>query len=420
MFKRVDLGIGLFAAALQAGAATTEAGLKDFLVDSSGSYVGAAGIIGLDGQVVRDVATPKEFVASINSVRSSESKDGVGVAFTPGRSRFERAVINLREVAADKAPSDLLQSPLRRLWGATTFSYAQKRGAIEGAGDFKHWAYAVNTEYYWNLADDPAMAAFAAFTREKKDGGECESAAKLVDHDPSKLAEALKQVRLWVTESALAEARAAAGTGKNDEAAKKDSAKDLVKELDACVKAASKAATNKWNAPKMTLLMGRGYLQGSGAADPRYSLGNHVQLGLSMSPKQLMRSSDPADSRGQLTLSIKRSTRAVDTTTLATTPVYKNLSLAALRYTHALGTSTDALTSYLLAEVSNVKSKDGPVAAGTFKYAGGWDYKLGANMWLELRVGRSVARSGAKEETKSLLALKFSPEASLSSLVSPK
>jgi hypothetical protein len=45
-------------------------------------------------------------------------------------------------------------------------------------------------------------------------------------------------------------------------------------------------------------------------------------------------------------------------------------------------------------------SKQGSTEAGTYKYALGWDSKAGANMWLELRCGRAVARTVDKEETR--------------------
>lgn len=437
----------------QDGGQTPEGGLNDFLVDNSGSYIGAAGIIGLDGQVVRDTASPKEFVASVNALRRSDAKDGVGVAFSPGRSRLERLMVDLSAMDQDKSAQGLLKNPWRRLWGATTFSYAQKRADLGVLGEHRFWAYAVNTEYYWNFKDDPAVAAYSAL----RDAGTCQMARKQLGLDTSKLAASLKQVRLWVTESALAAARAEqvaaaaaaeaklAATKSDDGATAKAKAAELAAEakssaaksdltavrsleqtLNDCVTQVNAAAVSQWNAPKLTLLWGRGQLQGTGAGAPRYSLGTHLQVAASLSPGYPFDDQSTVSKQSQLTASYKRMTGAVDTATLASSAAYKNLSLFALRYTYAFGeggnpgSTGKGITSYLLAELSNAKSSQGALAAGTYKQALGWDYKLGANMWLELRTGRSVARTGAKDETKSMLTLKLSPEAGLAALMPAK
>jgi len=419
------------------------ASLNDFLTDFSGSYVGAAGIIGLDGKLVRDVATPKEFVASINTARNSESKDGIGFAFTPGRSRFERAAVNIRNL--DKEDQPITMPPLRRLWGSTTFSYAQSNTTI-GSADYKQRALAVNIEYYLHLQDDPAFAALRKFRDSKS--GSCAVARAASKDDPSKLAELQQQARNQATNSHLVAASAdaaasaaaravsvspsdAAARTRAEEAAararsaaadaerKKEADTEVSTAISDCAKAASDVAKTSWNAPKATLLYGRGQIRGTGPSDPRLSLGNHLQFTVSMAPENVHKMREEGSSVGsqnQLTLSINRATNVLDTTTIAGTPVYKSSTKGAIRYTRAWD---GELTSYLLAQASTVKTKDGPIEAGSYKYAIGWDYKLGANMWIELRRGRSIARTGDKEETKTLVSLKISPDSKLASLFTP-
>lgn len=489
-----------------AQAEDVKGGLNDFLADTSGSYVGAAGIIDLDGKVMRDTSSPKEFVASINTIRRKDAKDGVGVAFTPGRARFEKLVVGMGALHGDYKEAKkrldekvakegrlvtgeeegsldrLALSPGRRLWGATTFSYAKKRGDVGTLGEHRFWSYAVNTEYYWNYRDDPAVAAYRVFIGDGKTGSAedpaiCAKARSLSGQDASKLQDGLKQLRLWQTESAVALAKAEANAAQKEKEAddaekkaaeakklngadhpdtkkaaaaaeaasaangkartrkleaekEKGRAPNVAEEVTNCINAASKAAVDKWNAPKLTLLWGQGYIQSTAAASSRYSLGNHLQLAASISPGHWSEKKEKDNylKNGLLTVSYKRSTNAVDTTTLAGTPVFNSQSLLAARYTHAFGGKEDSpiakagstdggINTYVLAEFSTAKSNTGGVAAGTYKQALGVDYRLGANMWLELRHGRAVAQTGDKYETKSMLTLKLSPETALAALM---
>jgi hypothetical protein len=431
-----------------------KASIGDFLADTSGGYVGASGIIGLDGKLVRDVATPKELVASVSQAFDKDSKDGLGIAYAPGRSRFERAAIDMTKV---ESGSDTFgMPPLRRLWGSTTFSYAQNRTTISSA-EYKQRALAVNVEYYLHIKDDPTFAAYSVFF--SKEDPDCIAAAKASGQDSSKLAEVQRQIRAQVASGQFAALRAAsvasaasaaaasasaaaevpgaqanakakaktadaAASAADADAGAKKAAADVDEAIDkaisSCASKAGAAAKAKWNAPKATLLVGRGQIQGTGPSDPRLSLGHHVQFSLAVSPENIHKvlNEDSSDgSRNQLTLSYNRATNVLDTTTLAATPAYKSNKRAAVRYTRAWD---GELTSYLLIEASTAKTSDGVAAAGTYKHAVGWDYKLGANMWLELRYGRSVARTGDKEENKALMTLKFSPEGTLSSLLAPR
>ncbi len=458
MVRQILAGlVGLLAVGAAASAEKPQtASISDFLADTSGGYVGASGIIGLDGKLVRDVSTPKELVASVSQAFDKDSKDGFGIAFAPGRSRFERAAIDMTKV---KPGSDTFGvPPLRRLWGSTTFSYAQNRTTV-GPADYKQRALAVNVEYYLHIKDDPTFAAFTTFF--DSDDKDCKTATAASGNDSSKLADVQRQIRAQTAASRVASLRAASvaaaasaaaasassaakaapqmakadATAKAvaaESAASAAGAEALVKQvavdvddaidtaISRCAKKAGEAAKAKWNAPKATLLIGRGQLQGTGPSDPRLSLGHHVQFSLSASPENIHKVLEPGSSGqslNQLTLAYNRATNVLDPASLAGTPTYKSHTKAAVRYTRAWDGD---LTSYLLIEASTAKTSDGLAAAGTYKHAVGWDYKLGANMWIELRYGRSVARTGDKEETKALMTFKFSPEGTLSSLLAPK
>ncbi|CAD5372744.1 conserved exported hypothetical protein [Rubrivivax sp. A210] len=454
MNKQTTAGlIGLLAAVAAAQAADAKPpSINDFLADTSGGYVGAAGIIGMDGKLVRDTSTPKELVASINAVRSDESKDGIGIAFSPGRSRFETTAIDISKVEFNGA-NGFWMSPARRLWGSTTFSYAQNRTTIAGI-DYRQRALAVNVEYFFDIDDDPTFAAYKAFAGMSKQDS-CSTARKTTGNDAAKLAETQQQASARTTVSRIAavsavaaadtalatataasaaaamapsekatatklEAIAAASAASaNANAKKKESEAEASVEtaLADCAKAATKAAKDKWNTPKATLLFGRGQINSMGAGDPRLSLGNHLQFTLSASPEYVANGfkEGKADSekKNLVTIAYHRAGNVLDTSTIGGTPAYKTRSNFAARYIREMGGNQ---ASYLLAEISTAKSRDGGTDAGTYKYALGLDYKLGANMWLELRSGRSVARTGNKDETKTLMSLKFSPSPALSSL----
>ncbi len=414
--------------AAAAGAQTDgskSASIHDFLADTSGGYVGAAGIIGMDSKLVRDVSTPKEFVASVNAARNDDSKDGIGIAFAPGRSRFEKAAIDISKVEFNDRNGRVM-SPARRLWGSTTFSYAQNKTTIDGV-DYRQRAYAVNVEYYFDINDDPTFAAHRKFMG---NGGTdaCAKARTATGSDASRLASAQQQARGKATTSRVAAARALAdsevagadaGLAARAKAAQKEADADdaLDTAIADCAKAATAAAKDKWNTPKATLLWGRGQIKGPAAGDARLSLGTHLQFNLAASPEYVANGfkDDETDTlkKSLVTVSYSRATNVLDTTTIATTPAYKTRSLFAARYTREMGGDR---SSYLLGEVSTARSRDGGTDAGTYKYAVGLDYKLGANMWLELRSGRSIARGGNGEETKTLMSLKFAPEPGLASL----
>ena len=114
-----------------------------------------------------------------------------------------------------------------------------------------------------------------------------------------------------------------------------------------------------------------------------------------------------------LNLTLRRVDKEVDLGTLATTPSFNSSTLAAARYTAGWGAGRDF---YAIAEVSNASQSQNTLANAAFKYALGVDKKLGENMWLELRLGRSRVTNGSGEETAALLNLKIAPSSGVATL----
>lgn len=406
--------------------------IKDFLADTGATYVGAAGIINLDDKLISNVATPKDFVVAIGQGQANLSQAGFGIAFAPGRSVFDLVSVDIKQHAQSQSWFDRYTA--RRLWNSTTFSYAQNKREVAKV-DYTQKAYAGHVEYFLDVKDDPAVAAYRWIVGpwdDAKSGDKLACKALQMARKPQAGPAVLSRARTRAQRAApdddktppnlvaeYREAKALAdgmrplvvlararGDANADKAAGvQKGAEDLQQLIKDCAAEALEKSRAKWNASKFTLLVGKGTIRGPNAADPRLSLGTHVQLGYQMAP--------PHSKDSLFKVTLHRASGALNLDSLGKTPTYQSRTLAAARYTYGHGEDRQM---YFLGEISNASAKNAGVASGAFKYAVGLDKKLADSLWLELRVGRSMVRNADKDETKAIANLKFSFDSELAAL----
>jgi hypothetical protein len=394
--------------------------IDEYLYNLGSGPMAANEIIQLDGSAVTNIQTSKELVFALGSLGNQNAQGGFGIAFTPGRSRFDTVAVSLANYTD---PNKLMN----RLWGNTTFSYAQNK-LSKGGTDYAQNALALNLSYYLNAGHDPVVAARNAISTDIDRSGSCKAVfARIAKFHEDILARGLDQKQRLglkadqeLPAQAMAQLNAEAAKWRLDQppqtlanrlpaelraqrngAIKSDDPTQMATDLKACADKAQTAAQQKWNASQLTVVLGQGWIKGAQANAERLSLGKHATLALAYSPKETENS--------LFNLSLRRIRRELDLDTLTTTPAYKNTTIAAARYTYGQpGTDT-----YGLAEISNVKASSATLSNAAFKLAVGVDHKLAGGIWLEFRLGRSRVADGSQLENKALFNLKFSPESTL-------
>lgn len=359
--------------------------INDYLVNLDAGAVSAGEILGLSGSLVSSVHTTKDVVAALNAATGDTSKGGFGISFTPARSGIEAFSMSM-ERYLDKG------NYLARAWGNTTFSYAQNRKAISGA-DYRQDAVAVRTVLYMDDASDPVVASHRAFQDEK-----CREEVA-----PALLLKALSDEQLKLGRQLTAADRESLRLRLKQQAPIREALTKDANKQSACIKAAVKEAGAHWNATQVALMVGQGWIRSTDGNAARQSFARHLSLAGSWGPNE----------SSLLNLTLRRVDKELLLDTIAGTPKYKAFTLAAVRYTVGFGTQNDF---YALAEISNVRKDQNTTANAAFKSALGIDKKLGENMWLEFRLGRSRTRSGSGEETAALMNLKIAPSSGLANL----
>jgi len=271
---------------------------------------------------------------------------------------------------------------LSRLLGATTLSYAENASTITGAS-YRKSAFSLDTTYYLDYKDDPIVMGNTAFKS-------CEASIKEDVWLNGKLAIIARNKTLTEQERA---------DEQNDVTA--ESEKRATAAWNTCLKEATSKA--KWNASKLSLSVGAGWIKPDATAGESQSLGRSLVIG------GIFESS--ADGATYITL--QRTNGGVDLKTLAGTPTFSNSTLAAIRFTQ--GVAKDS-TLRFLAEVSNAKDNTSSTASASnsvFKYAVGLDKKLTDGVWAEYRFGRKRTEDGTAMQNASLLNLNWSPSSTL-------
>lgn len=365
-------------AADAADVASVQDPLAKYQADLSAGAISANEILGLTTSAVTTIQSPKDFVAALNAQSSDAGKAGFGLAFTPARTSFAPVSI-----------ADYTTRTGSRVWAGTTFSYAQNTKA-QGGVDYRQEAYAARVAWYLNAEDDPYVAGFLAFAK-------CDPLTKLEQSRGTVLVELMAKLSAQGIPSAELEAKALAQlpAEMNDKAFLAKASR-LYKQ---CVDTGIKEAKDKWNASQVALMIGEGRIRNPLAGAQSLSLGRSASLAVALGPNK--------DSLVNIT--VRRTDKALDVSTIAGTPVFKSSNLVGARWTYR---AMDTEDLYALAEISNAKAKD-PASSGVFKVAFGVDKRLSEGMWIELRLGRNRTQDGLTEQTTALMSLKFSGKSTL-------
>lgn len=369
---------GLLAAtaAMAADEAKATDPISTYLVDMSPGAVSAGEMLGLSPSAISNLQAPKDFVAAINTLSSGNTKQGFGLSFTPGRTRYAPVSID-----------DYSHRLGSRIWAGTSFSYAQNQNTLAGI-DYKQEAVALHIAYYLNKDDDPAVAGYQGFAR-------CAVVRKQMADEGERSNAMFEALRKQGLSAEAAANMVDAFSEKNSEfSARTDKA------VAKCVDDAVAKAKAKWNANQIAITFGQARIQGPAAGAPHLSLGHTASLSAALGPNEW----------SLVNLTVRRTSKELDLKTIATTPDYKTSTLAAARWTYGMG---DARDTYALAEISNAKASSNTLSNRAFKYALGVDKRLTEGLWLELRVGKNRSADGATEQTTALMNLKLSPTSTL-------
>lgn len=385
------VAVALLGTAGAAHAQTGKKNLSDYLVDLSAGPVAAGDLVGLAASAVATLETPKDLLLALGSGQSDTAKAGQGVAITPARTDLVPLAI------ADYAdPSNVMT----RLWGGTSFSYAQNKLKARGA-EYDQNAAAVQVSYYLKPSEDPLVAAYESFKA-------CEplyrGSFSLGDAVNAELGRANREMQLREGRDLnVREIEAVRKRMLADDAFKKWEA-SLPELRKTCVTDVMSKAQKQWNANRIAISFGTGRIKPSVGGNDR-SLGRFVALAAALRARD----------QGLVQVSWRRAEDQPDVATLASTTVTtKSSELAAIRYTYGVGGDL-----FALAEVSNASQRNAGVSAGAFKYALGVDKKLYEGVWLEFRLGKSRLADGSGEQTTGLFNLKFSTQSTLPKLPQP-
>lgn len=391
MSQRTIRAVLSLAALLVAGSAGAQGTIKDYLFTHNAGPVAANDIIGVSKSVVSDLQTPRDLALSLGNFGDRDTQSGFGISFSPGRSGFDALA-----VAADKYRDGGLW---RRVWGGTTFSYAQNRKEV-GNAEYDQSALAVSASFLLDPDEDPIVIAYRALG-DMSEAGVCRNGLQALEASERSLEE--------IQRNLVAEETARLGRAPNlaelNAIAKKSSEQhaEASSKLAAVRVCAHKVATDistKWNARRFQLLVGRGWIRPATGGGERLRLATHAKVAVALG----------VGSDGLVNLTWRRAGDELDLTTLGSTAAFKNTNSAAVRYTYRASKKGDM---FAIAEVSSVKAATTTASQADFKQALGLDKMVAPGLWLEFRYGRARTAVGTSLENKALFALKFSEDTSL-------
>lgn len=357
---RNELLVAVAAMALASGVVKAEGNadsLSNFLVDFAGP-INAGGIVGLSGSSITEIQTLKDFNVALTG------KGSFGLSVTPGRTQF------LPIKATEYGKPDAY---LYRILASTTIGFAENPATIASVA-YKKRAVSLSAHFYLSSEKDPIIKAYAATSR--KNCKEWDDAARrqaLLDPSAPGFAEALK--------------------------------KNLQEQTDAvagCMTRHFKSDPVAWNDSQVSVSLGTGRIRPDSANTPERSLGTHLVLGAILATGK----------NGATNVTLDRIKHEIDLTTLAGNPVYKDTSLAAIRYTYGASDLYQGKL-HLLAEVSNAKSSTVTESSSSFKHAVGFDYQIATGLYAQFRLGRNRTIDNTTTQTTSLLTLNWSPTSTL-------
>ena len=370
--------------------------LESLLVDSSAGSVSAAGLAGVDTEVLSVIENVRDFSLLLNAL--DKNSQAIGIAITPARTTRPFPPIDLQKYAQKDAF-------FTRLLGSMTLSYAQGKTDINGT-NFTRTAYAIATSAYFDPNDDPAVAVANAT--------QCSERVFALLNDKPTITD--EEVKRRVAEREKLEAQALAGDQDakdkmkvNDVKGTRVAADEEKVALDAfntCVTEVLDNHSKKWNRSRYSISYA------AGSVKPTDGGGSSVKLGktLALSVLYGFDGIDTLKDSAAFTLTARRSIDEPVLETLGTGDVKsKNTSLYAAR----LAGGSSVFRG--IAEVSNSSSSGEEITflQRTFRRALGIDYRIAKGVWLNLRYGKQRKVDGDGDEDASLLTLNWSPSALL-------
>ena len=354
--------------------------LSSYIIDIDAGAVSAGDLVGLQQSAIQQIQTSQDLLMALTPLSSANSKTGFGLAITPARTKF----IGL-------SAQEYYDNRLKRALGSLTFSYAENSSTISSTS-YRKSAVSADMFYYLDREKDPIVVAHKAF-------GDCNDREDMQGAQSDALSKLGKAIR---------ERKAAERAGVPAAIAKAKAAQDQAqKDYDAivarCLDEGSGAAKSKspWNASRVSLSLGEGWIRPEDNSTSRESLGRSVTLGGIFGVLQ----------NGAVYVSLRHTADEVDLSTLKSAVQHKSSSLAAARFVY--GTDDDNGDLKALAEVSNAKESEVTASNAVFKYAVGLDKKIAKGTWLQFRLGRNRTIDGTSSQTTSLLTFTFAPTAAL-------
>ncbi len=355
---------------------TDPTNISSYLADVSATPVSAGDLVGLSGSAITNIQSAQDITLAISPFSTGSGKAGFGLSITPARTSIGFLAMSINRYVEKN-------NDLSRLIGATTLSYAENASTIAGAS-YRKSAFSIDTTYYIDYTDDPIVIGNNEFPN-------CKTSidADIWLHSAMQKIIADKTLSEQDRKSKLEQVESEYGKKSSDE-------------WNRCLKEALSSKA-KWNANKLSISIGSGWIKPDATAGTTQSLGRSLVVG------GIFKSGED----GASYITLRHTSGEIDLKTLATTPTFSNSTLAAIRFTQGVGNDS---TLRFLAEVSNAKSTisaSSTVSNSVFKYALGLDKKITDGFWAEFRFGRKRTEDGTTMQNAALFNLNWSPTSTL-------
>jgi len=349
----------------------------DYLTDSAAAPISASGILGISGESVTVIENVRSLGFAVSGLTSDATDEGFGLSITPARTSI--VPMNLSSYA---------KSWVMRLIGSLTVSYAQGDATIADL-DYQRTAYAVDTNSYFDQADDP-IVAFA--------NSQC--VRTILDETT---AQPLTAPAAPAGAPVPGEPEGAAVPAVNTNAAEVAA---ITKRADAC--RTKVVAALPWNRSQISLAYGEGRIKPKDGSRGEDSLGKTLAVGIVYGFDHFAALKD----NYALSLNYRQTDDEPVLDTLAQPlPVFKDSSL----FVGRLSGGSDSHRLFL--EMSNARSHGITASQRAFKQAVGLDLRIFEGTWLNVRIGKQRKIDGSDDETGTLVSLSYSPKTLLTKSV---
>jgi hypothetical protein len=362
-----------------------DAKLAKVVVDSAPGTVSAMSMLGIAVDQTTVVQNPRNLTVAL---KAFDGKNAFGLAFTPARTSL--------------MPMDLStynDSAIGRIWGNTTFSFAQGRATIS-AKEFERRAISVESSFFLQPhQDDPAVMYWDALAVAAKHPEDTKNDC-LIMRESKPVGPQQPAIPVPAPAQGAAIVTMAAGDSL-------DMAEDPegVKSSDALAAKCRAKVTKRarWNASRMWLSWSSGHYRLADGGDT-HSLGKTTVLGVTYGLGEV-----DAKTASAFTISGKRTSNSPVVKTMGdAAPTFASNSLAQFRWAYGSPTLRAVL------EGSNVKKSEPTASERTYKRAIGFDFKVSDEIWLNIRGGRQRRIDNSGDENGSSFSVSYSPKALLS------